>query len=75
MRDRADIDAHLHGGGAVEDVNFAGFELALIATELRRRLLGRVFSGSEIVRVMRDPVADVCPGAQRTHPDDGRLGV
>jgi hypothetical protein len=48
-RDCADVDAHLHRGGAVEDVDPAGLEFALVASQPSAVLLRRVLSRARIV--------------------------
>jgi hypothetical protein len=48
-RNRADVDAHLHRGGAVEDVDLAGLEFALVASQPSAALLCRVLGRTRIV--------------------------
>ncbi|MNR38221.1 hypothetical protein D3C85_1563040 [compost metagenome] len=60
-RNATDIDAHLHGSRAVQNVDLAIFEHLFIGAEAFRGLLGRVLSGTVIVATLHYPIIDIRP--------------
>src|SRR5690606_10527390 len=68
-----DVDAHLHGGGAAQQVDLAFLELAFDPPKFGTGKLGRVLPNDIELRSPGDPVAELGPGAESSQLGDLRI--
>ena len=74
-REAADIDAHLHGGRAAQDVQLTVLETLFELAQTPSVELSGMFGGLEVWGIAGDPIIQVGPYAQLAGIPDLRIGV